>query len=74
MFLAGQFRLSASPAIEGGSSETGESTGPREIKEPGNEGFASQGAEKAVESRKGPGSPADAGIPDFDSAVEKHHE
>jgi len=60
-----------SPAIEGGTSETAASTGPGEIKEPGGEGSASQGAEKAVETRKVPGSPADAGIPDFDSAVEK---
>ena len=60
-----------SPAIEGGSSETAESPGPGEVEGPGDEGPTSKDAEKVTETHKGPGSPADAALPDFDSAVEK---
>ncbi len=60
-----------SPAVESdGSGNLGAST--QEGTKSREKGSASIGApDKAVESPKGPDSPADAGLPDFDSAVEK---
>ncbi len=61
-----------SPAVESDGSGNLGASAQEGTKSPGGEGSSSQTAEdKDVESPKGPDSPADAGLPDFDSAVEK---